>query len=794
MKISLNWLNDYVDIKKENPKEMAEKITRAGVNVEGIEVSELNNLIVGYVEDVKEHPNSDHLKVCMVDLGDDKKQIICGAPNVKEGQKVVVAKVGSILPGNFAIKKATIRGVESEGMICALFELDLEDKETNYDKGIHILDSNAKVGVSALPYLGLDDVIYDLDLNPNRNDCLSYIGFAYETAAVLDKEVKIPEIKSNFIDTSIKSELELEVKTKRCSMYQARMVKDVIINESPDFIKRRLTVAGIRSINNVIDISNYVMLEYGQPLHFFDKDKLGNKIIVRMAQEKEKTITLDNKERELITDDIVITNDKEVVAIAGVMGCVNSEIDDNTKNIVIESAVFDPYNVRYTSIRLDLRSEASLRFEKGLNYEYTNEAIERACYLLEKYASGKVLKDKLIYDDVKKDEKNAIVSLNKINDVIGIELTNNDVMDVFRRLKFKVNEENNIYKVTIPNRRMDVSIKEDLIEEIGRLYGYDQIVGKLPILPIKKGSYYPKTLFRKQITKRMRALGLDEVKTYTLISEEEDSLFQYDRKEKIKVQLPISSNKNIIRQSLISSLLNVLDYNNARSINNINIYEISNIYYKENDKYIEKLKLSILMNGDYINNLWQNNSFKVDFYIVKGIVENLLEYLGFINRYTFKINNNLPKEVHPGISAEIFVDNELVGYIGKIHPQISKKDIYIGEIDLEKLFDKKIKNFKYQELSKYPTINKDVAFILDKEIAAEEVLEVIKKAGEKLLYKVDIFDVYEGKNIGENKKSIAFNLSFIDYEKTLTDKEVNVKFEQIINKVISTLDASVRNK
>jgi len=794
MKISLNWLNDYVDIKKENPKEMAEKITRAGVNVEGIEVSELNNLIVGYVEDVKEHPNSDHLKVCMVDLGDDKKQIICGAPNVKEGQKVVVAKVGSILPGNFAIKKATIRGVESEGMICALFELDLEDKETNYDKGIHILDSNAKVGVSALPYLGLDDVIYDLDLNPNRNDCLSYIGFAYETAAVLDKEVKIPEIKSNFIDTSIKSELELEVKTKRCSMYQARMVKDVIINESPDFIKRRLTVAGIRSINNVIDISNYVMLEYGQPLHFFDKDKLGNKIIVRMAQEKEKTITLDNKERELITDDIVITNDKEVVAIAGVMGCVNSEIDDNTKNIVIESAVFDPYNVRYTSIRLDLRSEASLRFEKGLNYEYTNEAIERACYLLEKYASGKVLKDKLIYDDVKKDEKNAIVSLNKINDVIGIELTNNDVMDVFRRLKFKVNEENNIYKVTIPNRRMDVSIKEDLIEEIGRLYGYDQIVGKLPILPIKKGSYYPKTLFRKQITKRMRALGLDEVKTYTLISEEEDSLFQYDRKEKIKVQLPISSNKNIIRQSLISSLLNVLDYNNARSINNINIYEISNIYYKENDKYIEKLKLSILMNGDYINNLWQNNSFKVDFYIVKGIVENLLEYLGFINRYTFKINNNLPKEVHPGISAEILVDNEPIGYIGKIHPQISKKDIYIGEIDLEKLFDKKIKNFKYQELSKYPTINKDVAFILDKEIAAEEVLEVIKKAGEKLLYKVDIFDVYEGKNIGENKKSIAFNLSFIDYEKTLTDKEVNVKFEQIINKVISTLDASVRNK
>ncbi len=794
MKISLNWLNDYVDIKKENPKEMAEKITRAGVNVEGIEVSELNNLIVGYVEDVKEHPNSDHLKVCMVDLGDDKKQIICGAPNVKEGQKVVVAKVGSILPGNFAIKKATIRGVESEGMICALFELDLEDKETNYDKGIHILDSNAKVGVSALPYLGLDDVIYDLDLNPNRNDCLSYIGFAYETAAVLDKEVKIPEIKSNFIDTSIKSELELEVKTKRCSMYQARMVKDVIINESPDFIKRRLTVAGIRSINNVIDISNYVMLEYGQPLHFFDKDKLGNKIIVRMAQEKEKTITLDNKERELITDDIVITNDKEVVAIAGVMGCVNSEIDDNTKNIVIESAVFDPYNVRYTSIRLDLRSEASLRFEKGLNYEYTNEAIERACYLLEKYASGKVLKDKLIYDDVKKDEKNAIVSLNKINDVIGIELTNNDVMDVFRRLKFKVNEENNIYKVTIPNRRMDVSIKEDLIEEIGRLYGYDQIVGKLPILPIKKGSYYPKTLFRKQITKRMRALGLDEVKTYTLISEEEDSLFQYDRKEKIKVQLPISSNKNIIRQSLISSLLNVLDYNNARSINNINIYEISNIYYKENDKYIEKLKLSILMNGDYINNLWQNNSFKVDFYIVKGIVENLLEYLGFINRYTFKINNNLPKEVHPGISAEILVDNEPIGYIGKIHPQISKKDIYIGEVDLEKLFDKKIKNFKYQELSKYPTINKDVAFILDKEIAAEEVLEVIKKAGEKLLYKVDIFDVYEGKNIGENKKSIAFNLSFIDYEKTLTDKEVNVKFEQIINKVISTLDASVRNK
>jgi phenylalanyl-tRNA synthetase beta chain len=345
MRISLNWLNDYVDIKNENPEYLAEKITRAGVNVEGIKSFNISNLTIGYIESKESHPNSDHLNVCKVNLGNETVQIVCGAPNVDADQKVIVAKIGSILPGGFEIKKVDIRGVESNGMICALFELGLEDKEANYHKGIHVLGNDAIVGSNPLTYLGLDDTVYELDLNPNRNDCLSHIGFAYETAAVLNKKVAMPNTNTNDIDDSINNYFNLDVQTPNCYMYKARMVKDVVIGDSPEFIKRRLASAGMRSINNVVDISNYIMLEYGQPLHFFDKDKLGNKIIVRMANDNEEAITLDNKNRTLIKDDIVIASDREVVAIAGVMGCTNSEIDEQTKNILIESAIFNPYNL-----------------------------------------------------------------------------------------------------------------------------------------------------------------------------------------------------------------------------------------------------------------------------------------------------------------------------------------------------------------------------------------------------------------------------------------------------------------
>lgn len=794
MRISLNWLNDYVDIKKENPRDMAEKITRAGVNIEKVESSNLSNLVIGYVEEKTSHPDSDHLNVCKVNLGTESVQIVCGAPNVDKGQKVIVAKVGAILPGDFEIKQANIRGVESNGMICALFELGLEDKEANYHKGIHVLGEDAVVGENPLAYLGLDDTVYELDLNPNRNDCLSHLGFAYEAASVLGKKVMMPETRTNPISESIKNVFNLKVETENCTMYQTRIVKNVVLGESPAFIKNRLRSAGMRSINNVVDISNYIMLEYGQPLHFFDKDKVGNEIVVRMANDNETTTTLDGKNRTLIKDDVVITDGREVVAIAGVMGCSNSEVDENTKNILIESAIFNPYNVRYTSIRLDLRSEASLRFEKGLNYEYTTEALDRACYLLEKYASGNVMSDAVIYDVVDKTPKIATVSKKKINDVLGMELSNEDIMTSFAKLDFPVDVNNDVYSVTIPNRRMDVSIREDLIEEVGRLYGYDNIVAKVPNGPIKKGGYNPQTLFRKQISHRMRSLGLNETRTYTLISTEENDLFKYKQNDSIALQLPMSMDKSIVRQTILPSLLKVVDYNLARSIKDINVYEISNVYYKKDNEYIEETKLALAMYGSYVYNNWQNNNVKVDFYVVKGIIENLLEYLGYNNRYTIRKALDLPIQMHPGISAEIVVDNEVVGYFGAIHPSINKLPIFLGEINLSTLYSKKTGDIKYKENPKFPSVTKDMAFIFDKNLETADIIKVIKKIGGRTLENVDVFDVYVGDKIDNDKKSMAFTLTFMDINKTLTDDEVNAVFNNIISEVETKLNAILRNK
>ena len=385
MAISLNWVNDYVDIKDIDKVELANKITKAGINIEKVASNNIDNLIIGEIVDCVDHPDSDHLHVCQVNIGNEVTQIVCGAYNVRKGLKVIVALPGAILPGDFEIKKSKIRGQESNGMICALFELGLEEKtEENYNKGIEELKEDAPVGKNPIEYLNLCDTTYELDLNPNRTDCNNHLCFAYEVAAVLKKEVNMPDVSYTENDEDINEMVELVVETDNCPMYNLMIAKDVKIKESPDFIKQRLEVAGIRSINNVVDISNYVMLEYGQPLHFFDKDVVGNKILVRMANKDEKITTLDKIERDLIEDDILITDGEKALCVAGVMGGLDSGITDETKNILIESAMFNPYNVRYTSIRLDLRSEASLRFEKPLNYEYCELAIKRACHLLEK--------------------------------------------------------------------------------------------------------------------------------------------------------------------------------------------------------------------------------------------------------------------------------------------------------------------------------------------------------------------------------------------------------------------------
>lgn len=789
--ISTNFLNDYVKIDDLDLKELAEKITKQGVNIEKIITKSINNIVIGQVVSCTSHPDSDHLHICKVDIGNDILDIVCGAPNVREGLKVLVALPGAILPGNFEIKKSTIRGQVSNGMLCALYELGLEEKtEENYSKGIYEVEENAPLGVDAIKYLGYDDTVYELDIHKHRNnDCYYHIGFAYEVASIINREVKLPKVVLKTNEEDINDLLTINVDTDKCPYYTSRIVKNIKIKESPDFIKKRLESVGMRSINNVVDISNYVMLEYGQPLHFFDREKLGNKIIVRNAKENEKITTLDGITRTLNTNDIVITDGTKIVALAGVMGGDNTKVDENTKDLVIESAIFDSVSIRTTSERLNLKSEASTRYGKGLNYEYTTMAIDRACDLLTKYADATVVNNTLIYDKIDKTKKEVEFKTEEINKLLGITLTDDIVKENLEKLNFTYEYKNNSFIVTIPNRRLDIDPNiNDIAEEIGRLYGYHNLVSTLPKVPIKKGEYSKEVLLKRNVSKRLQSLGLNECKTYTLTSLEDSKLFNYDKMTNIILPNPMSNDKKVVRTSIIPSLINIYKYNNKRNIKDILIYEISKTY---DINYNENMKVAILIKGNYIDTSWNTNKIECDLYVLKGIIENLLEYLGYKNRYHF-IKDKID-DLHPGISAKILLDREEIGIIGKLHPSISKDDIYVCELSLTKL-DKPIKNIKYKEVSIYPSINKDVAFIIDKNITSDTVLEEIKRVGGRLLTNIKVFDVYTGDKIDNDKKSIAYSLTFNSEEKTLTDEEVDTLFRNIIDKVNNKFNSTIRDK
>ena len=787
--ISLNWVKDYIDIENEDLHELAVKVTKAGVNVEKVIDSHIDNLVIGEVIECIDHPNSDHLHVCTVDIGKEKTQIVCGASNVRKGIKVLVALPGCILPGDIEIKAGKIRGEESNGMICALFELGLEEKtEENYNKGIAEIASDLVPGTDANIYLGTDDTLYELDVHKHRNnDCYYHIGFAYEIASILSKKVTLPDDSHNEIKDNIKDYFNLKVETDKCPYYLAKMVKDVEIKESPDFIKKRLISAGMRSINNVVDISNYVMLEYGQPLHFFDKDKLGNNILVRLAKENEPIKTLDGIDRLLTEKDIVITDGTKPVCIAGVMGGENTDVDETTKNILIESAIFDAVSIRYTSSRLNLKSEASIRYGKGLNYEYTNKAIERACHLLEKYANATILSGTIVHDTLDKTEKVVEFKTEEVSKLLGLKLTDKDVETELDRLMFPYTLNKDIFKVTIPNRRLDIDPNvNDIAEEIGRLYGYHNLVSTLPKVETRRGVYVGDVKIRKETSKRLRTLGLNEVKTYTLTSPEMAKRFNYDNKEQVVLPNPMSTDKSVVRTSILPSLINTYEYNKARNIKDILLYEISKTYDKE---YHEEIKVAMLIKGNYLINDWAHTTTSCDFYTLKGIIENLLDYLGFKNRYSF-VKTNAP-DMHPGMTAKILLDREEIGIIGRIHPTYKKDEIYLSELSLTKLYNKQIKPIKYKESSKYPEIVKDVAFVISNEIESEAIQKQIIKSGGRLLDNVEVFDLYP--NIEDNKKSIAYKLTFKDNSRTLTDEEVMEVFNKIISEVTSKCNVKLRD-
>ena len=787
--ISLEWVKDYIDIEQEDLKELAVKVTKAGINVEKVITNHIDNLVIGEVLECIDHPDSDHLHVCTVDVGE-KVQIVCGAPNVRKGLKVLVALPGCILPGNFEIKKGKIRGQESNGMICALFELGLEEKtEENYNKGIAELETDLTNGTDANIYLGTNDTLYELDIHKHRNnDCYYHIGFAYEIACILNKKVTLPELTYNEVKENVKDIVTLKVDTPNCPYYSTKIVKNVTIKESPEFIKKRLISAGMRSINNVVDISNYVMLEFGQPLHFFDLNKLGTNILVRQAKDKEEIKTLDGIDRVLTEKDIVITDGTKPVCIAGVMGGENTDVDDTTKDILIESAIFDPISIRYTSANLNLRSESSIRYGKGLNYEYTDNALDRACHLLEKYADATILSGKVIHDNVDKTEKIVKFKTNEVSTLLGLTLTDEDVKTELERLDFNYEYDNQEFTVTIPRRRLDIDPNvNDIAEEIGRLYGYQNLVSTLPTVKTRRGVYVGDVKLRKEISKRLRTLGLNETKTYTLTSPEMAKLFRYEDKTQVFLPNPLSIDKSVVRTTLIPSLINVYEYNKARKVKDILLYEIAKTYDVD---YNEDIKVAILMKGNYITNEWQGTTTKCDFYILKGIIENLFDYLGFKNRYDF-VAESLP-EIHPGISAKITLDREEIGIIGRVHPNCLKDEVYICEISLTKLYNKQIKPLKYKETSKYPSIEKDMAFVVDKEVTNKEIMEAIKKSGGKLLSNTEVFDLYTGENVKENEKSIAYKLTFQDDTRTLTDEEVMEVFNKIIAYVETKCNAKLR--
>ena len=779
MKLSTNFVKDYVDIDVDLHT-LAEDMTKVGNEYDSAQpLINANGLVIGEVMECTMHPDSDHLHLCKVNIGDRVLQIVCGAPNVRKGLKVIVAMPGAELPEK-TIKKGMIRGQESNGMLCSIAELGLESKflKPEDKDGIHELPSDAPVGEDPIKYMQMDDGVIDFDLTANRGDLLSILGMAYEIGAIYDKKVKDVDLSHGHTDKNVNDDFKLKIDTDNCTMFLAKEVRNVKIKESPTFIKNRLIASGIRPINNVVDISNYVMLELGQPLHFYDYDKLHGMIEVRMAKEGEKLTTLDDIERTLTPDDIVISDGKESIGLAGVMGGLDTEITENTKNVIIEAAIFNSVRVRKTAQKI-VRSEASNRFEKGLDPNRTYMAVERAAKLLEEYADGEILDGTVEYNKEDMSDKKIEITYQKVNDVLGTTIAPKDVLDVFRRLGFTYTEDGKTVTVSVPRRRLDISIKEDLVEEVGRIYGVDNIKSKVPVTPIRMGSY-DKT--SREIRNKMVDLGLNETLSYVLVNEKDAKNYTNDDSiEAIKILTPLTEERTTLRCSIITSLYKIYEYNVAHYNKDVSIFEIGKSFYKKGDTYNEENKIACLMTGEYYYGI--NNSKKVDFYIIKGIAEELLDFLGYGGRYSFVVKDNMPEQLHPGQSAMISVNNDIVGLIGKVHPEITKEDVFVMEINLDKLLAKKTGKMKYKEISKYPTVKKDISILVDTDITSNEIAVAIKKSAGSLLLNTEVFDVYTGKGIEEGKKSLAYSLTFGTNDRTLTDEEINKVLEKIIERL-----------
>ncbi|PZJ01703.1 phenylalanine--tRNA ligase subunit beta [Staphylococcus aureus] len=782
MLISNEWLKEYVTI-DDSVSNLAERITRTGIEVDDLidYTKDIKNLVVGFVKSKEKHPDADKLNVCQVDIGEDEPvQIVCGAPNVDAGQYVIVAKVGGRLPGGIKIKRAKLRGERSEGMICSLQEIGISSNYVpkSFESGIYVFSESQVPGTDALQALYLDDQVMEFDLTPNRADALSMIGTAYEVAALYNTKMTKPDTTSNELELSANDELTVTIENEdKVPYYSARGVHDVTIEPSPIWMQARLIKAGIRPINNVVDISNYVLLEYGQPLHMFDQDAIGSQqIVVRQANEGEKMTTLDDTERELLTSDIVITNGQTPIALAGVMGGDFSEVKEHTSNIVIEGAIFDPVSIRHTSRRLNLRSESSSRFEKGIATEFVDEAVDRACYLLQTYANGKVLKDRVSSGELGAFITPIDITADKINRTIGFDLSQNDIVTIFNQLGFDTEINDDVITVQVPSRRKDITIKEDLIEEVARIYGYDDIPSTLPVFEkVTSGQLTDRQYKTRMVKEVLEGAGLDQAITYSLVSKEDATAFAMQQRQTIDLLMPMSEAHASLRQSLLPHLIEAASYNVARKNKDVKLFEIGNVFFANGEGELpdQVEYLSGILTGDYVVNQWQGKKETVDFYLAKGVVDRVSEKLNLEFSYRRADIDGL----HPGRTAEILLENKVVGFIGELHPTLAAdndlKRTYVFELNFDALMAVSVGYINYQPIPRFPGMSRDIALEVDQNIPAADLLSTIHAHGGNILKDTLVFDVYQGEHLEKGKKSIAIRLNYLDTEETLTDERVS---------------------
>lgn len=794
MKVPMSWFNDYTNVDGIAPREYAEALTLTGSKVETVENmgADIQNVVTGKILEITEHPDSDHMVICKVDVKDEILQIVTGAPNVKVGQIVPVAKNDSYLPGGVHIKTGKLRGVESFGMLCSHEELGLAESDLSWEPeyGILVLPEDTEVGMDIKDFFGLNEEVVEFEITSNRPDCFSVIGLARETAATFGKPFSVPTPTYNETSENIDDTISVTVENPdKCLRYTAKMIKNVKIGPSPAWMVHRLKAAGIRSINNIVDITNYILLEYGQPMHAFDLRHLsGGKIIVRSAEDGEVIKTLDEQDRTLNQNDLVIADAEKAVAIAGVMGGFNSEIEDDTTTVVFESATFDAVSVRLTAQKAGLRTEASSRYEKGLDVNNTIPAINRACQLVEELGCGEVVGGMI--DVVGNVPAPTVLAFRpeKINAFLGIDISKEEMAGYLTTIDFKVDLDK--MEITVPSFRPDVVAEADVAEEVARFYGYNKIPTTLISGEATKGSYSPLQKFRKDLSNMLTAQGMYEIYTFTFIGENEFDKLNLSPespfRNAVKIRNPLGEDTSIMRTTMLASMLETLSYNYNRKNEEAKLFEISKTYIPTvaGELPNEPEKLAIGMYGK-----------DIDFFDLKGALEEIIVGLN-IKGITWAPLTTCPS-LHPGRAASLMIGDKQIGILGQVHPTVCKNfqmdsTCFVAEIDILPLFESVDNDVKYKSLPKFPAAERDIAVLVDKTALVGDLEATIAKASGALLENIKLFDVYEGDRIPEDKKSVAFAISFRAADRSLTSEEVNKVFNKIVKDLQFKNNAQLR--